>query len=411
MRTKTVFENSSVELSEPEAEKAKALVEANPFLPFRVNGSALVFNEYTVGELRLGDLCINIKPRNEAFCLQDYFQIIQFLEHPLLSEVEGFGFDTGNRMFNLHDISNQFCFFCDKLLQFGLTGSYAKETNFDRRVSGEIIFSEFRSQLIPHHGLPIENTFFTLDVAANRIVRAALNKLLGIEEEGINGEKYQLLRDFDQISDWSYDEEEVEKIIADHISANPFYLPVLELAKKILFRLQLEYKNGDIEWLAFLENSNSIFEKYIRTVLDQNLPEVVSKWDQPKPFAYLESDARSGKKAYSPDILLNYNQKDSTALLVLDVKNKRYEPSEMSSLNELISSADLYQVMFYCSQLKTKLGGLIYPSTSDNTPVRITFDIDSNLEIYLFSINMRDKMRTRHLKLARDIETFLLQKT
>lgn len=410
MKIETILENSSLELEEDYAKKAKALTETNPSLPFRVKSNKIFFNEYIIGELRIDDLCINIKPRNDAFTLKDYFQILQFLDRPLLEDIDGFGFEMGGELFNLSDISNQFCLSCSQLLQFGLTGNYINEFTFASKVTGDIIFNEFRSQLIPYSGIPLEISSLELDVPVNQVIRGAIVKLIEAEGEIQNSIKYQLLRDFDQVSDIVFTEDEVDDVIESFYSPNPFYLPTLELARRILFRLELEYKDGEIEWLAFLESSNLIFENYVRTILEVQLKEKITKWEKPVSFARMNWERERGEKSFSPDILISYNKLKSSAAIVLDVKNKSFEPEVGKSINDLVSSSDLYQIMFYCAQLKTNLGGLIYPSKTTNKPLRITFDIDSDLEIYLFSVNMGQNMADRHKKLAQDIQQFLLSK-
>lgn len=411
MKVETIFENSSVELSEEYSQKVKVVIDKNPFLPIRLRDQTLHFSDYTIGEFRIGNLCINIKPRNEAFTLADYFQIIQFLDRPLLNDVDGYGFESTGPLFNVADISRQFCSICTKLLQFGLTGDYLSECNYEKSVSGSIVFDQFRAKLIPYDGIPVEVSTFELDTPENQIIRAALSKLIEIEKLNKNSEKYQILRDFDYVSDVVFDEYEVETVIANFYSSNPYYLPALELSRKILFRLELEYKDGGIEWLAFLENSNLIFENYINAILKLHLKEKVAKWDKPKPYAKLNHINNYVEKSYSPDVLINYDNKSASAAVVLDVKNKLFEPSSSSSISELVSSSDLYQLMFYCRQLKTCLGGLVYPSTTTNSPIRITFDIDDALQLYLFSINMKASMKERHRQLTEDITRYVLAKT
>ena len=63
MKTESIVENSSIELDDKHAELLnKILDEAS--LPLLLEGNMLSFDEYTVGQLTLGDLTINILPRN-----------------------------------------------------------------------------------------------------------------------------------------------------------------------------------------------------------------------------------------------------------------------------------------------------------------------------------------------------------
>ena len=66
--------------------------------------------------------------------------------------------------------------------------------------------------------------------------------------------------------------------------------------------------------------------------------------------------------------------------------------------------------MFYCRQLNSNYGGLVYPSSTNNIPLVINLEHSHDLTIYLFSINMRDDMSKRHKKLVREIKENIISK-
>jgi 5-methylcytosine-specific restriction endonuclease McrBC regulatory subunit McrC len=159
--------------------------------------------------------------------------------------------------------------------------------------------------------------------------------------------------------------------------------------------------------MSFLENTNSLFESYIRKVLKDNLQESIIKWDQPRKFIEMRNSNKKGQKSYSPDILVNYSDLTESALAVIDVKNKSFEPNSMKSLDLLCSTNDLYQIIFYCNQLKSKVGALIYPSSSTNEPVELMMDLNSGLKIFLFSVNMNRSFSSRSRKLINEIRKYM----
>ena len=193
-------------------------------------------------------------------------------------------------------------------------------------------------------------------------------------------------------------------------SANPHYPLTLEFAVKILNDMKLKYNKGRVEWYAFLHNSNDIFEKYVRKVLAKGLKSYVTKWDAPQTIAVLDDGKRKGYKSYVPDILIDYNPADNTAKAVLDAKNKNFDVKG-TDISEILHSADMYQLTFYCDKLKTNLGGLIYPANQDYKPIIVMIDGNQDFRFVLFGINMRDRLRQRHRKLCNDVKDYLLYYT
>jgi 5-methylcytosine-specific restriction enzyme subunit McrC len=408
MLVSNIIENSSYTLDPEHALQMSDILRDNPTLPLTLKDQVLFFDEYTIGEFRIGDLAINIQPRNTAFTLTSFFQILQFLNRALLDELPGYGFDDSHALFDLKSISKTFCVSINALLQFGLTGHYHDRSEYSFQVKSDINFDNYVPQLVPYNGINSKLIEYSLNSRANKIIKSALVKLVLLEHPRDNPQKSQILRELENIEEEDFTIDQIDDSIAELFSSNPHYVICLELAKKILNDLQLAYKNGEVEWLAFLENSNTMFEKYVLKILDETLPVRVQKWDKPKECARLSAGDKLGVKAFSPDILLNYDQNTGKALAVLDVKNKSFEPSKKQDLNDVISSNDLYQLIFYCNQLKTKLGGLIYPSSTSNDPIRLTIDSKDNITLYLFSVNMKQDMKTRHSALSNDVTTCIL---
>lgn len=190
-------------------------------------------------------------------------------------------------------------------------------------------------------------------------------------------------------------------------SSNPYYPLVLEFAIKILRDMKMKFNHGSISWYAFLHNSNDIFEKYVRKVLAKGLNSYITKWDLPKRIAVLDDGKRKGYKSYVPDILVDYDMSTNSAKAVLDAKNKLFD-TEREDIGEILHSADMYQLAFYCDKMKTNLGGLIYPAGDDYKPINVMIDGNQDFRFVLFSINLREKISVRHRKLCNAIKEYLL---
>lgn len=409
IQIKELSEGGAINLDSEYIDIARDAKSKNPSLPFRIEANNIYFDDYIVGELLLKDLSIKLLPRNKAFTLNTYFQIICFLYDMESYSEAGTGFAQSDQAFNFKNLSSSFCEICKKLIQFGLTGDYKLTEEYSHQLVGEINFLDFRTQTLPYQGLPVINNDFTVDTKANQLIKAALTKLCFVDKHDINLEKFQILRDLSLVSDMSFLRAEAQEILERCNSSNPWYLNAIDLSIRILFDLDLEYTNGEIEWLAYLENTNTLFEAYVRKALSQNLDENVLKWENPKTFLYMKNSTQTGKKDFSPDILVNYNPKNSSVDAVIDVKNKTFEPRELSNLDSLVSTNDLYQLIFYCNQLNSKVGGLVFPSSEANEPIELMFDSSSGLKLFLFSINMNDHMAKRNQKLATEVYKYLLR--
>ena len=61
-----IEENSSISLDDESVDLLKEILENNPKLPLKLNGKVLDFEPYVVGEIKLGDRLITIKPPSSA---------------------------------------------------------------------------------------------------------------------------------------------------------------------------------------------------------------------------------------------------------------------------------------------------------------------------------------------------------
>jgi 5-methylcytosine-specific restriction endonuclease McrBC regulatory subunit McrC len=98
-----------------------------------------------------------------------------------------------------------------------------------------------------------------------------------------------------------------------------------------------------------------------------------------------------------------------TANAVIDVKNKTFEPTKYSNLDAIVSTSDLYQIIFYCNQLNSKVGGLVYPSSTTNEPIEVMLDSESELKLFIFSVNISENIYVRNRVLADQVYDKLLR--
>lgn len=408
MLIRHIYENEDAVLDSEELEIARTMKRDNPKLPFVINDDRISFDAYTVGSIRVKDTVINIMPRSDVFKLSTIFEMILFTHDIIVNNEETVGYSYTDQN-GVWVIPQYFASECKKLTDFGLTGGYKKNREASDSLKGDILFEKFNSNIIRTEGIHYIRQDYTLDVPANQIIKSALIKVIRSNpSNSTNSEFTMLLREFDAISEYNGSVLDFEQSYNGFFSSNPFYPEVINIALTILKDMKLSFNHGSIQWYSFLQNSNDLFESYARKLVGKVSPFRVQKWDEPENYASINYGENTGYKSYIPDILLGYDASQHNALVVLDAKNKYFNPKD-GNLSELVEASDMYQLLFYCRKLKTKLGGLIYPAKDNYEPISVIVDDNADLRIVLFSINMNLNYRERSQKLKKDLYDALLK--
>ena len=205
----------------------------------------------------------------------------------------------------------------------------------------------------------------------------------------------------------SFVSESIEKDIKDFHSANPYYPICIELSLLIVKDLKLSHGESGLEWHAFLENSNLLFENFVLKALSTVLDYQIEKWPIGNPYASLRRDGQNlGVKHYCPDIIVDYEAQEGRAKGVFDTKNKSLDLRE-NKLAESIGSADIYQILFYCSRLKANLGGLIYPSNAPVRPYQLCVNDGKEINLFMLFVSMELSMVNRINLICEDVKNTL----
>lgn len=409
MIEKIVQENTPVLLAEKDLSIARLLLKNYPNQPFYVKNNQLIFDSYIVGELRLKDLLIKIEPRNAALNLNNIFQITTYLSAQNINpefDIPEYGSSMSGGM---GSIVKKFIESVINLLQYGLTGLIENNQNYSKNIKGRLTFKMFHPLEVALKGVNVISSLHSPNTSTNQIIKSAIQKLLIIElDNASRSELTSLLRDFDNIDSYTGDIGSISTLVENYQSSNPHYPLVIEYSLIILNNLKIEFRNGKLDSYAFLVNSNDVFEKYVLKILKKELGRKVEKLLQPQKYAVIRSsDGREGNKSFSPDILVEYDIDNKKCLAVFDTKNKDFNP-ELNNLSEIVSSQDIYQLIFYCMTLNTKLGGLIYPSLSDQSPLELMVSTDKDLKLFLISINMNRSFKDQVSKLIQEINKLLI---
>ena len=373
----------------------------DPSLPFRLLDKTLIIDEYIVGSIQVGDITLKIQPRNKAFNLNNLFEMVIYTDFSFLKEEEitGFGFSNG---FGIDVLIKQFVIDVKCLCNFGLTGNYVQNYVRDNIIYGNLNFNTYQKKTLPFNGIESLKSEYLINIIQNSIIKSALKKCLNhIKGSKLRAEIIFLLNNFLEIDDYYGNIYEDSRNIKNFYSPNKFYPICLEVALKILEDIKVNYLSSNLVFKSFLFNSNDIFEKYIRTILKRNLEINITKLNtNTVRLTYIDSfhhiQNQYLNKYLCPDVLIGYESKENKALAILDIKNKPFNPSPKGNYTDLISSADLYQIIVYCLKFKTEIAALVYPSNREIKSISFFADIGSTLRIFLLSINMQDNLANRH---------------
>ncbi|MER0241728.1 restriction endonuclease [Streptomyces sp. HSW2009] len=235
----------------------------------------------------------------------------------------------------------------DRALRTGLLQGYrvAKETGLV--VRGRVRHAD---QMRRHFGatLPVEVAYneFTADIAENRILRAAVERLL--RAPGVPREvRRRLLHQRVRLAD-------ISPLVRGHrlpewlpTRLNARYHHALHLSRAVLDGTSVEHLPGGLRIDGFLFDMNRLFEDFVTTALRETLRDTTLTARLQDSHHLDENDEIRMK----PDVVL-YGS-DGSPCAVADAK---YKAEKRSGFPD----ADLYQMLAYCTALRLSEGHLIY---------------------------------------------------
>ena len=394
-------ENESIVIDE-ELKQDLLNVGTGNFEGIKYSDESLKLPNFTVGEIRLENHLIRIKPLNASLSLENIFEMFAYIENAdntsKLNKSDGYaGSRHGFDQF-IHNFLNS----VELMSDFGLSSTYQPRSTWEQKVRGVIDASKYSKKTVAISGVRVKASHYSKDSLSNRIIFKAL-----LMVKDLYGNKFnqQLIEPFSGIRPYQGNLSTKDEISAAiEYSPNPHHSITLAYALMIIKDLSIGYSTtGNVKWHSFLVNSNQIYEKYLRTLISRNISSSVQKLPRPITFAS-NSNMPKDCKYLEPDILINFNKSTSTAQTVIDAKNK---PISVRKPLSKISTNDLYQISYYAQLFKAKSGALIYPVSNDMGSVKINILSESPAKFYLVGINMSDDIEQRHSKFITLIEGIL----
>jgi 5-methylcytosine-specific restriction enzyme subunit McrC len=210
-------------------------------------------------------------------------------------------------------------------------------------------------QLHRHLGLafPLEirHDQFTVDIAENRILRTACERMLAVPRVDAEAQRMlrRVLREFADVTPLARGEQIPEW---RPTRLNVRYHAALRVAELVLRATSIEHGPGGVTVTGFLFDMPTVFEEFVTVALREALETAHGGRVVGQDRAWFLDEAN--RVGLRPDIVW---YRRGTAVAVADAKYKAAGPAGYPN-------ADLYQMLAYCIALRLPRGHLIYAKGS-----------------------------------------------
>ncbi|MXZ39911.1 MAG: restriction endonuclease [Holophagales bacterium] len=298
----------------------------------------------TIGALEIGDLSVAIEPKlpiGRLLYLASYAMGVDFREE---------SFDFARRQTLIEALVPALTRAARRAFARGLLHGYRTEEEALHTVRGRIrVADQIRRRFgVP---LPVEIRYddFTDDVLANRLVKAAADRLgkLRIRSAQSRLDLAWVAATLDNVSLVEFPPTTVPEVKFDRLNAH--YREVVTLARLILRHTSFEAARGAVRANGFLMDMNDVFQEFVTRALREELrlSERAFRSDRRLPPIHLDT---AGRVRLKPDLSW-WN--GLTCTFVGDAKYKRVKHAH-------VPNADLYQLLAYTTALDLPGGLLVY---------------------------------------------------
>lgn len=310
-----------------------------------------------VGYIGLPDRKIIIKPKHPGITISHILRVYFFLYSAQYSDLDTpmYDVETGNDV-------NLVAMFIQEMMSVvhkGLPVEYSEKEEDLGFIKGNLQVIPTSINIMMHKRDAFRCTYddLTRDIPINRLLLAAAKK---IESHVQNSDIAYIIRQFGNV-DYSNIPEKVG------FNKNTAYCKkAVSLAYMILNDLTLSTDGESSSGESLLINFDRVFEDFIKKALmEYSSLGKFSYWTSSKSFAFCHQEDTYFERAYLPDLLYDYVEKNGrqTARAILDMKNKTSLP---------FHNDDIYQMAFYGQMLSCKKIILCYPGNENrqNTVLR-----------------------------------------
>jgi 5-methylcytosine-specific restriction enzyme subunit McrC len=243
----------------------------------------------------------------------------------------------------------------ERTLSTGLLRAYREAADRLPALRGRIDFAAQLSQ--PAVAVPVACRFddFTADVVENRILKAAIRRLLRVL--GVpTGARRLLLRElarFEEVADTYVAPDAIDRVVVTRL--NRHYMPALRLATLVLRNTALLDRAGAADASAFLVDMNDLFQRFLTDGLRRALRGRLAV--DAEPSRWLD---RAHVVAMYPDLVFRAGNQ---AVYVADAKYKLTGTGRARN-------PDYYQLLAYTTAMNLPEGVLVYCQADGPLPPR-----------------------------------------
>ena len=242
---------------------------------------------------------------------------------------------------------------------------------------------------------------FTPDILINRIIKYAIFLLFSLDDGQFRNELRYIYALFNEVSLVGISVEDVDSVIYTRL--DEAYQPIHMLCRLFIRHVFVSHKIGDQRMFCFLIDMNSLFEEFVRKVLQKfTLNYRVKGHPNGK---YLD---QSNLVKIIPDVRF-LQQKTEDMLSVADCKYKRLNKIEDDNENAQIINSDVYQILAYMVGYQLTKGILIYPKDEIEHETEIDVLFEGIIrKIFIKQIDL-NQIQEQYLRaFARQVEDIVL---
>lgn len=316
-----------------------------------------------VGSAEVGDVLLDVRPKDKVGISQLLF-LLGYARNPGFQPDDVAGVQTSDLWSALAEsLARQ----SERALARGVLHGYVSVDDALRTVRGRIRIADQISRR-PGMLLPLEVTYddYTADIAENRILRAALRRVLGLTR--VRGSVRQRLAHLERKLDDVGDLRAGRPLpLWQETRSNARYVPALRLAEIILRHSVAETAVGGIRVASFVVNMATVFEDFVEVALGEavtrlELPGGRMERQYRTRLDYPEEAAGQGRIHMKIDVVYTAS---GTPPVVFDAKYKA------SSAGGHYANADHYQMLAYCTALGAPRAWLVYAGAGEHRSRRI----------------------------------------
>lgn len=332
-----------------------------------------------VGILKFPSRTIIVNPRHQGINLNHIMRMYYFVNNASsIDNPNDPDYALSNSPFELN-FADKYVQELREVIRKGISCNYILVNRNLSFVKGKINYEKTLFNLATRKINPIHSEFeeITTEININKVLAGALLKV----KDDISASDFIFLSNSLPQSTIREAETYIDKLI---LNRNNFhYRKALNLAKVILKELSYTNVGQDLNGEGFLIDYDALFERFVRNVLiyysgDSSF----SSWVSDSKYAEFEQSGKIVSRSYRPDILYKFtNSNPPKALAIIDVKNK---------IPDIFSNQDIYQMQFYGSALQANILILIYPSTYERLPEKLSIQLEKIgiREVYAVHINL-----------------------